>query len=156
MEIGAAVDAEGEQSNEVEAMAELAAEYDGLDPQDLEEEQDQPQDKKGAPFFRAPPAVEMDLLKDKTRKLCWEQMVVLQQVLDYCRDLTMAKNSGRRSRVKPPLLIVHGGAGTGKSMLINNLSLWIQKLLTVSGDNPNSPYLLRCAPTGIYIYIGVY
>ena len=148
-DVGAAVDAEGEQSNELEAVAELADEYGGLDPEDLEEEQDQPQDKGGAPFFRAPPVVEMDELREKTRKLCWEQMVVLQKVLDYCRDLTMAKNSGRRSTVKPPLLIVHGGAGTGKSMLINNLSLWVQKLLTVSGDDPNSPYLVRCAPTGM-------
>ena len=147
--IGAEVDAEGEQSNEVDAMAEIAAEYDGLDPQDLEDEPDQPHDKSGAPFFRAPPVVEMDLLKEKTRQLCSEQMVVLEKVLDYCRDLIMAKNSCRRSTVKPPLVIVHGGAGTGKSKVINIISLWIQKLLTLSGDDTNSPYLVRCAPTGM-------
>ena len=148
-DVGAAVDAEGEQGNEPEAMAELAAEYEGLDPEDLEEEQDLPQDKAGAPFFRAPPVVEMDQLKEKTRTLCWEQMVVLQKVLGFCRDLTMARNSGRKNIVKPPLLIVHGGAGTGKSMLINTLSLWVQALLTNSGDDLNSPYLIRCAPTGM-------
>ena len=47
------------------------------------------------------------------------------------------------------MLIVHGGAGTGKSMLIHVVSVWVQKLLTVSGDDPCSPYLIRVAPTGM-------
>ena len=133
----------------LKAIAELAAEYDGLDPTDLEEDQDHPQNKGGVPFFRAPPVVEMEKLKEKTRELCWEQMLVLQTVLDYCRNLTMAKNSCKKIMMKVPLLIVHGGAGTGKSRLINNLSLWVQKLLTASGDDPASPYIVRCAPTGM-------
>ena len=90
----------------------------------------------------------MDELKEKTRYLCWEQMLVLQTVLNYCRNLTMAKNSCRKIMMEVPLMIVHGGAGTGKSRLINILSLWVQKLLTVSGDDPASPYIVRCAPTG--------
>ena len=44
---------------------------------------------------------------------------------------------------------MHGGAGTGKSMLINVISLWVRKLLTISGDETCSPYLIRAAPTGM-------
>ena len=51
--------------------------------------------------------------------------------------------------VDPPLLVVHGGAGTSKSFLIHIMSLWIQKLLSKAGDDVNSPYLIRAAPTGL-------
>ena len=83
--------------------------------------------------------LEYNLLVEKTRMLCWEQMVVLQKVLEYCKAVNMAKSSGCRATVKPPLLTVHGGGGTGKSMLINQISLWVHKILTDSGDDPCSP-----------------
>ena len=149
-EIGAAVDASGEQAEDPDADAELAEEYAGLDPDGFEGNEDQSSSKADAvPFFRAPTAVEMDELIEKTRKLVWEQMVVLQIVIDYCKDLAMIRHIGKRKSVEPPLLIVHGGAGTGKSMLIKLISLWVQKLLTISGDDTCSPYMILAAPTGM-------
>ena len=160
-EIGAAVDPEGEQGENPDAIAELAAEYGGLDPEEFKSHQDPSHsDADHIPFFRAPPVLDMDTLVERTRKLVWEQMVVLQMVIRYCRDLVLFRPSATSNissglvptyskSLDPPLLIVHGGAGTGKSMLINLTSLWVQKILTNSGDDPCSPYLVLAAPTGM-------
>ena len=159
-EIGAAVDAEGEQAEDPDALAELAAEYGGLDPDGFKDHDLLSSKADPAPFFRAPPILDMDTLAEKTQKLVWEQMVVLQIVIRYCRDLvifrldaTLNITSGLvpnfSKELTPPLLIVHGGAGTGKSMLINLTTLWVQKILTKSGDDPCSPYLILAAPTGM-------
>ena len=149
-QVGIEVDPEGEQEKDQDLISEVAAEYGGLDPEGLEEEENL-KDGKGAaaPFFRAPPVLEMDELKERTRKLAWEQLAVLQRVLDYCMNLVMSRHSVRRPTVKPPLMIIHGGAGTGKSTLINNISLWVQKLMITAGDDTDCPYLLRLAPTGM-------
>ena len=148
-ETGAAADPEGEQAQDLEALADQATEYGGLDPQHLEPEEHCSEENQAAPFFRAPPIVEIEELQEKTRELCWEQLFVLERLLSYCRDLTMARNSGRSSTTKPPLLIVHGGGGTGKSVVINIVSMWVQKVMHQSGDDTNSPYIVKCAPTGM-------
>ena len=161
-EIGASIDPEGEQGENPDTLAELAAEYGGLDPEGFDSDQKQPHSSDSSiPFFRAPPVLEMDTLVEKTRKLVWEQMVVLQTVIRYCRDLVLFRPSATSNKlssgfmppysksIEPPLLIVHGGAGTGKSMLINLTTLWVQKILINSGDDPCSPYLVLAAPTGM-------
>ena len=149
-EIGAELDADGQQDEDPDELAELAAEYGGLDPKGFEFDDD-PSSSRVAPtpFFRAPPVLDMDVLVERTRKLVWEQMTVLQAVIAFCRDISISRHTGKGSTIEPPLLIVHGGAGTGKSMLINVISLWVQKLLTTSGDDPCSPYLILAAPTGL-------
>ena len=147
---GIQVDPQGEQEKDQDLIAEMAAEYGGLDPEGLEEEENVGKGKgSAAPFFRAAPVLEMDDIKERTRKLAWEQMAVLQRVLNYTNDLVMSRNAVRRPTVKPPLMIIHGGAGTGKSTLINNISLWVQKLMITAGDDTDCPYLLRLAPTGM-------
>ena len=52
------------------------------------------------------------------------------------------------ARPKAPLVIVHGGAGTGKSTVIDALSSVTEKILRKAGDDPNHPYILRTAFTG--------
>ena len=161
-DIGAAVDPEGGQGENPDDIAELAAEYGGLDPEGFKSYQDQSSSNVDPiPLFRAPPVLEMDTLVERTRKLVWEQMVVLQIVIRYCRDLVLFRLSATSNilssgfmptfskALEPPLLIVHGGAGTGKSMLINLINLWVQKILINSGDDPSSPYLVLAAPTGM-------
>ena len=44
--------------------------------------------------------------------------------------------------------MVIGGAGAGKSTVIECLSQWVHKMLSKPGDDPNSPYVLKAATTG--------
>ena len=44
--------------------------------------------------------------------------------------------------------MVHGGAGSGKSTVINVMKQWFHRILQSSGDNPDCPYILVTAPTG--------
>ena len=59
-------------------------------------------------------------------------------------------NSEKNKNKKPssPLVIVHGGAGSGKSRVIQSLSVMIQDILQQPGDNPDCPYDLLYAFTG--------
>ena len=41
-----------------------------------------------------------------------------------------------------------GGAGSGKSFVINTMTEWMERLFRQTGDNPNYPYILRLAYTG--------
>ena len=50
---------------------------------------------------------------------------------------------------QPPMLVVHGGAGTGKSTLIRVMSQWINRTLQMPGEEFNCPYVIRAAPTGM-------
>ena len=45
-------------------------------------------------------------------------------------------------------MIVHGGAGTGKSTVIDTLSQSLERIFRKPGDDPNHPYILRTAFTG--------
>ena len=49
----------------------------------------------------------------------------------------------------PPLVIAHGGAGVGKTYLINTLASWIHKINQREGLHPLQPYVLLLAPTGV-------
>ena len=43
---------------------------------------------------------------------------------------------------------LHGGAGAGKSTVINILAMMAQKILLQPGDNPDHPYVIKTAFTG--------
>ena len=146
-EIGAELDAEGEMTEEGIEEAKIVEEFAGLQPGDAHEVGEKG-DAEAAPFFRVPVLLEMDELVERTRRLVWEQKVALNVVIKYCREVAMMRRTGHWKPVKAPLLTIIGGAGTGKSMLINTISLWIQKLLATTGDDIFSPYLIRAAPTG--------
>ena len=55
------------------------------------------------------------------------------------------------SVLPPPLLIVHGGGGVGKSYLIKATAQWIDKILRdgTDRDNPDMPTVLLIAFTGV-------
>ena len=67
--------------------------------------------------------------------------------INYERDIVKARNGSKKS-VVAPLLIVQGGAGSGKSTVIDAMSQHMERILRNSGDNPYHPYLLKVAFTG--------
>ena len=44
-------------------------------------------------------------------------------------------------------MIVHGGAGSGKSCVIKPLAEWMQDILQQQGDDPDSPYVVLTSYT---------
>ena len=51
-------------------------------------------------------------------------------------------------KINQLLLIIHGGAGVGKSRTIMALSQWADKILRKVGDDSIKPRVLLCAFTG--------
>ena len=101
-----------------------------------------------------------------TLRLVSEQSEVLKKVIQYCKDIVKFR-SDLSKQVEPVRLIVHGGAGNlknlllfwhvlinllisgvGKSALIKAITMQSEKVLRKSGDHPNHPHVLVCAPTG--------
>ena len=62
------------------------------------------------------------------------------------QDIIKSQREGN-STPQPPYLMVHGGAGAGKSHAINALAQWIQHILQKSGDELNCPYVIKTAFT---------
>ena len=67
--------------------------------------------------------------------------------LKYVRGLKKFAN-GVGSLPRPENLVVIGGAGAGKSTVIECLTQWWHRILAKPGDDPNSPYILKAATTG--------
>ena len=91
-----------------------------------------------------PPA---DELKSKIQRLDEYQKEVVNIGVRYCKDLVKARKAGNPVPVAPKVM-VHGGAGAGKSTVINILAIMTQKILMKAGDNPDCPYVLKAAFTG--------
>ena len=81
------------------------------------------------------------------RKLDPDQRYIVDVFVRYARMLKLAKD-GYCNFPTPPLLIIEGDAGSGKSELIRILSQTVEQELRKGGDNPDMPYLLRASYTG--------
>ena len=150
-ETGMDLDADGQQKldDEEEISWEDAKEYLGLHPGEFEDDTEMADTPVPDKMFKVRNMMDMETLLALTRQLVHEQKVVLNIVLNYCKTLKKFHCSQNISNLKPPLLVVHGGAGTGKSTLINVLSQWIQKILQLPGEDCDCPYVIRAAPTGM-------
>ena len=93
---------------------------------------------------KLPSNEELDFI---TRKLVPEQMNALRKVVSTMKAVLRTQVNMSMS-FTPLRLIVHGGAGVGKSSFIKAASLQAEKLLRRPGDDPNFPKVLICAPTG--------
>ena len=86
-------------------------------------------------------------LKANTRNLDPFQREVLNIVIKYCKDEVKARRPGNKVP-EPPMLMVHGGAGAGKSTVINIVAQWSQKILRKVGDSLDEPCVVKTAFCG--------
>ena len=78
-----------------------------------------------------PPSSE---LRKMSMSLDKYQKEVLNIVVRYSRDQVKARKLWN-GVPKPPLLMVHGGAGAGKSTVIHVITLWTHQILRQEGDS---------------------
>ena len=90
---------------------------------------------------------EISLLMEKSKQMDFFQRRVLESAIGFARSLRKSLKSITSLR-KAPNMMVHGGAGSGKSTVINIMKQWVHRILEMSGDNPEFPYILVTAPTG--------
>jgi hypothetical protein len=67
--------------------------------------------------------------------------------IKYAKDIRKSENPINR-RPAPPHLMVHGGAGAGKTTVIKTLVQHMELILRRPGDETGLPYVILCAPTG--------
>ena len=87
----------------------------------------------------------------QARKLDRRQKEVLGLALHYARRIVTHPIFSRRQYLPmptPPLVIVHGGAGSGKSYLISSIYAMMTAALQKAGDDPDCPYVLLTSFTG--------
>ena len=77
-----------------------------------------------------------------------DQRAVVDKMYNYAMKYSLAKKNRNNPWPKPPLLMVHGGAGTGKSHVIDCVSQLVEKIFRTPGDDPNNLYVLKLAFTG--------
>jgi hypothetical protein len=84
---------------------------------------------------------------EEARQLDKMQRYVLSVGLGYAKALVKARK-GESVAPTPPVMIVHGGAGSGKSRVIKPLSEWMQEILQQKGDNPENPQVVLTSFSG--------
>ena len=113
-----------------------------IDPDNLETEKE----TSSTGLFKTVIIDSEENLHRQTQKLDPDQQIVFNKVLNFACQIKASRKT--QAQVKPPLLIVQGGAGSGKSLLIRTMAQWFEKILRQSGDDPDKPYILLTAFTG--------
>ena len=88
-----------------------------------------------------------DTLLSMCRSLDDDQKIVLKIGVNYAKNIVKSKKA-KTSFATQELVVVQGGAGSGKSTVIDILSQQIERILMSPGDNPESPYCIKAAFTG--------
>ena len=148
-EVGIEMDPQGELDNqECEDTAEEEhPDYQHCFPDDdfmKKATEDNPEKKS---IFRAVEMPTDEELRASVQGLDVYQKEVINVAVKYCKDLVKSRCL-ENELPKPPLLMVHGGAGAGKSTVIKVLSSLSIKILQQTGDSIDQPYVLRTSYTG--------
>lgn len=138
-----------------------AAAQDNLDAQEEEEEMivgpetdfdhwidDVDKNVKDESKYKALTLASEEQLLILARNLVPEQLMVLHEVVKYCKRTQLAYKSNYTSP-QPLRLIVHGGQGVGKSRTIQTCAQHAEKILRQAGNHPNLPRVLLLGPTGM-------
>ena len=86
------------------------------------------EDVPKAGFYKKIDIPDTIALKSSSRRLDEYQKEVLNLVIKYCKDLVKARKF-QNPTPTAPLLMVHGGAGAGKSTVIHAVASWAEKIL---------------------------
>ena len=85
----------------------------------------------------------------RTQLLDKEQMLVLEKVIEFVKGVKKWKTNKNLNRYPTaPHVIVHGGGGVGKSLVIDLCMQWVDTISRCSGDDSDEPYVLPCSYTG--------
>ena len=115
-----------------------------MDTSDLPKEAGEKRNTKkldGCPYKPIPTATQDELIQ-KARSLSFNQRVVSDKMITFAKSVIRAeKAKDPLSVLSPPIMIVHGGGGVGKSYLIKTTSQWLDKILRdgTDRDNPDMP-----------------
>ena len=85
-------------------------------------------------------------LKENTRSLDSYQREVINIGIKYAKGIVKARKEGNATPTAR-LLMVHGGAGAGKSTVIKVLAQWTQKILQQEGHDVECPCVIKTAFT---------
>ena len=100
-------------------------------------------------MFKRADLSDFDSMIHDARNLAQEQRLIFDKVIGYAKELRKCKASGCRPP-KPPLIFVQGGAGSGKSKLIETIYIWFEKWLVTNDDRHlEQPFAIKTAPTGM-------
>ena len=105
----------------------------------------------GSPYKPIPISSQDELIQ-KARSLSFNQRIVFDKTVAFAKSVIRAeKAKDPLSVLPPPLLIVHGGGGVGKSYLIKTTAQWVDKILREGTDRniPERPTILLLAFTGV-------
>ena len=142
---GEFIDPEGEQEQDdnVLDVIQQQDDFDHADPEFIDEPAEDAFEKAYRPIQVRP----LEVLRTDARRMDYYQKVVLEMAVRQARGLVKARNS-KNPLPNPPLVMVDGAAGSGKSFTINILREIVQLILQQPGNDPDCPHILLCAPTG--------
>ena len=93
---------------------------------------------------------EKEVLETRTQKLDGDQRKGVDMAIEFARDTIKASKHPNKAP-KAPKLIITGGAGAGKSTVINVLSQWFHRILQKPGDDPDCPCIMKTATSGALV-----
>ena len=146
IETGATLDPEGEQEID-------DCEYEGLInhpdfPEfDLDAFEEEAKKKRAEKTTKQIEVDQIEILMEKTLNLDFYQRKVVEKGINYARRVVKSLKPWNTAPEATKIMI-HGGAGSGKSTVINVLKQWVHLILQTSGDSTDTPYLLITGPTG--------
>ena len=145
--IGENIDAENVQDNEDCALIEdeIHPDFETRHPDYFD--QSNPKPSSTTSGFRKVDLWDSNEMRVQIRKLDADQRYVLDQFVKYGRSLKMAEQ-GFCQFPSPPLYVIEGDAGSGKSTLIEILCQIMEKEFRKAGDDPDQPYILKGSFTG--------
>jgi hypothetical protein len=113
-------------------------EFEHLDPSEFNDQNKNIQKEK---VFKPIEIGNIEDLLMQTKLLDRYQKYVLEVAIRFSRGVVKSLKPKNR-RPSPPMLMIHGGAGSGKSTVINSLSRWAHHILQKPGDDPDCPYVI--------------